>query len=104
MKELEIDLLDHWPPYSPDLNNIEVIWAIMGKRVEMMKPKSIEDLEKIVIEVWNNITFKTNNGLVDGITDIVMEKMYDLQKKPVRKAVIFKKLTIPFIYFFLNFN
>lgn len=45
LKELEIDLLDHWPPYSPDLNNIEVIWAIMGKRVEMMKPKSIQKVQ-----------------------------------------------------------
>ena len=69
LKELDIDLLDNWPPYSPDLNIIEVIWAIMGKRVEMLQPKTIEDLRRIVIEVWDKITFKTINGLVDGITD-----------------------------------
>ena len=69
LKELDIDLLDNWPPYSPDLNIIEVIWAIMGKRVEMLQPKTIEDLQRIVIEVWDKITFKTINGLVDGITD-----------------------------------
>lgn len=53
LKELDIDLLDNWPPYSPDLNIIEVIWAIMGKRVEMLQPKTIEDLRRIVIEVWD---------------------------------------------------
>lgn len=36
LKELGIDVLD-WPPYSPDLNVIEVIWAIMEARIEKKK-------------------------------------------------------------------
>lgn len=38
LQELEIDLLQGWPPFSPDLNIIEVIWATMEKNVEVFQP------------------------------------------------------------------
>lgn len=34
---LEIPFIDDWPPYSPDLNVIEVVWAIMKKRIQKKK-------------------------------------------------------------------
>ena len=38
LKELGVNLLKDWPPFSPDLNIIEVVWAIMESRVEMRNP------------------------------------------------------------------
>ena len=67
LNELDIKLLQDWPPYSPDLNIIEVVWAIMENRVEMQNPKTINDLERIIQDVWENLTYQTINGLVNGI-------------------------------------
>ena len=67
LKELEIDLLPDWPPYSPDLNIIEVKWAIMERRVEIHQPKTIDDLKIIISKVWEELTWQTINGLVNGI-------------------------------------
>ena len=67
LKELEIKLLENWPPYSPDLNIIEVVWAIMENRVEVKGPNSIDGLKKVVRDVWDSLSNQTINGLVDSI-------------------------------------
>ena len=63
MEYLDIKLLD-WPPYSPDLNVIEIIWAIMEKRVEEQNPQTFEDLKRVVQAVWNELSLTTINGLI----------------------------------------
>lgn len=42
LSELAIKVFDDWPPYSPDLNIIETVWAIMKTRIEKKNPKSME--------------------------------------------------------------
>ena len=69
LKELGIDLLKDWPPYSPDLNIIEVVWAIMKVRVEQREPKDLDELKNILIEVWNDLAWPTINGLVSSMKD-----------------------------------
>ena len=54
LQELQIDLLPDWPPYSPDLNIIEVSRAIMERRVETYQPKTIEELIYVIREVWDD--------------------------------------------------
>ncbi|KAH0792611.1 Transposable element Tc3 transposase [Histomonas meleagridis] len=68
LNELEINILKDWPPYSPDLNIIEVVWAIMETRVEALQPKTINDLVKIVKDVWEALQWQTINGLVMSIS------------------------------------
>lgn len=53
LKELGIEVLD-WFPYSPDLNVIDVVWAIMEKKIEKYHPDSIDDLKRIIQEVWDD--------------------------------------------------
>lgn len=64
MSNLDIHILPRWPPYSPDLNIIETVWAIMKRRVEKENPKTISDLKKVISDVWKNLSFQTINALV----------------------------------------
>ena len=67
LKELGISILGDWPPYSPDLNIIEVVWAIMEARIELLCPKSLEDLKISILETWSKLSFETINGLVSSM-------------------------------------
>ena len=76
-----------WPPYSPDLNPIEHVWAELKKLVYKLYPelysmKGPEDaiLEKIksaVYMAWEQISDKFLYGLIDSMQERV---------KAVRKA------------------
>ena len=46
-----IQCLD-FPPYSPDLNPIENLWADLARRVETFQCDSMEELQDIVAEQW----------------------------------------------------
>lgn len=64
MENLDIHILQGWPPYSPDLNIIETVWAIMKRRIQLQRPKSIDQLKKICLEVWDGISLEIIHGLV----------------------------------------
>lgn len=53
--KLNILSLPSWPSNSPDLSPIENIWSIWKERVYAKKPKTLESLEEIALEVWNNL-------------------------------------------------
>jgi hypothetical protein len=46
-----IQLMD-FPPYSPDLNPIEHLWADLARRVEKRPARTMEELQDIVAEEW----------------------------------------------------
>jgi transposase/uncharacterized coiled-coil protein SlyX len=41
-----------FPPYSPDLNPIENLWADLARRVEKFQCETMEELQDIVAEEW----------------------------------------------------
>jgi hypothetical protein len=41
-----------FPPYSPDLNPIEHLWADLARRVEQFQCDTTEELQDIVAEEW----------------------------------------------------
>ena len=58
-----VSVLD-FPPYSPDLNPIENLWADMDKRMASKPAESKEELEKQVAEVWAETTRDACSKLV----------------------------------------
>ena len=55
LKSKKIQLL-YWPGNSPDLNPIEHVWNILGKKMEDRKPKSLKELEERLKEEWVKIS------------------------------------------------
>ena len=51
----KINLIDEWPPNSPDLFVIENLWAILKKRIIKRKPNTIEEIKEILVEEWDNL-------------------------------------------------
>ena len=49
--EKSIKVID-WPPYSPDLNPIENIWAIMKQKLEGRKFATITSLKNELYKIW----------------------------------------------------
>lgn len=41
-----------WPPYSPDLNPIENLWAILKQRVHKTSSSNIHELENKLKTIW----------------------------------------------------
>lgn len=60
----ELDLME-WPPQSPDLNPIELLWEELDRRVRNLKPTSLPDLWKCLKEAWDNIQPQTLQKLVE---------------------------------------
>ena len=61
-------LLSGWPPNSPDLSPIEMMWAIIKFRInsykEIDRPKTVEDLKKAIQKEWDSISIEVVNKLV----------------------------------------
>lgn len=55
-KNNRINLLDYWPPYSPDLNMIETLWARLSKVVKDRAPFGVQELRQFVIAEFEAIS------------------------------------------------
>jgi transposase len=62
-----------WPSYSPDLNPIENLWAIVKRNVEKRMPKNLGELEEFMVEEWDRIPESTLKHLVDSMRGRCLE-------------------------------
>ena len=68
-----LDVLDQagaktvlWPPYSPDMNPIENVWAILKQRLSKrkVKPQTEDELWAAIEEEWNALDLETIRNCV----------------------------------------
>ena len=45
-----------WPPYSPDLNPMEIMWAILKQKLSIKNTSTLEDLKDAVCSAWRTIS------------------------------------------------
>jgi transposase len=60
-----------WPPQSPDLNPIELLWEELDRNIHNCCPSSKEDMWKVLQESWNNISPETINKLIARMPRLV---------------------------------
>ena len=55
-----------WPAFSPDLNPVENIWAILSHSVYANGKQydNVADLKTAIFQAWDNVTFDTIAHLV----------------------------------------
>ncbi len=56
-----------WTPFSPDLNPIENLWAILGRKTRERKPQNEYQLFQILTEAWESMDKGILNNLVDSL-------------------------------------
>ena len=53
--KLNNKLIPKWPPNSPDLSAIEIIWGIIKQMMILFPPKTMSGLKRIIKMVWDSI-------------------------------------------------
>lgn len=63
-----VNVMD-WPPYSPDMNAIEHMWDILGRRLQQRVPQPVTraQLGAALVDEWNNIPQYQINRLVNSM-------------------------------------
>jgi transposase len=73
--ERNIKTMSH-PPYSPDLNPIEKVWAWMKADIGQTTHLNIEHLIKAIVKKWNSMTLEYQNSLIDRHMRVI-KQVYD---------------------------
>ncbi|WKY05771.1 hypothetical protein Q1695_006179 [Nippostrongylus brasiliensis] len=66
MREKGVRTLD-WPPESPDLNPIELVWGNMKQHIRKQKVTNVEELKKAAKTYWRGLTPEMCCKYVSGI-------------------------------------
>jgi transposase len=70
-KEYGITLLPDYPPYSPELNPIELVWSRMTQLVNGQSPTSPEELHNAIEHAWNDISQSYIQSLIDRLPSVL---------------------------------
>ncbi|GFT75972.1 transposable element Tcb2 transposase [Trichonephila clavipes] len=71
MLEAETIQRMEWPACSPDLNPIEHVWDMLGRRIaaQPRPPATVRDLEIALLEEWNSIPQSLIDNLIASMTN-----------------------------------
>lgn len=64
-----------WPAYSPDINPIENLWAILARKVYTNGRQfdDIESLKKTILESWQQIELEMCQNLINSMKNRIFE-------------------------------
>ncbi|GFU90452.1 transposable element Tcb2 transposase [Trichonephila clavipes] len=74
MLEAETIQRMEWPAFSPDLNPIEHVWDMLGRRIAARPrpPATVRDLEIALLEEWNSIP----QSLIDNLIASMANRLF----------------------------
>lgn len=61
-----VNVLDPWPPYSPDLNMIELLWPRLNALVAQRHPNTVVELKQAISESWKSISQDEIDAIAHG--------------------------------------
>lgn len=61
------NIIQSWPPNSPDLNPIENFWLLLKRSVEELEPQTIEELINVSFDTWENYEVDDIHNLIDSV-------------------------------------
>jgi hypothetical protein len=64
LNSVGLDYISDWPARSPDLSPIENLWALLQRAVDRRGPADEAELERFVVEEWNNFDQEMINRMV----------------------------------------
>ena len=67
-----VKLID-WPSYSPDLNPIENVWALMKRKISGRKFTSMNSLKNELYKIWADIEIETIEKIWMSIYDRIQD-------------------------------
>lgn len=78
LRKNSIQVLEGWPPHSPDLNPIENWWSWLKKRISKVVSQNIEKNDKNAELVWNEVKkgcADTSPSLLDSYVDAFLSRL-----------------------------
>lgn len=63
-----IQVIEHWPSNSPDLNPIENVWSEMKEHVEKVQPSNEAELREAIRTAWEDLDLDHTRHLMNSMS------------------------------------
>ena len=67
--KIDGEIIPRWPPNSPDLSAIVLIWSIIKEMLKIFPPKNIDELKSTIKIIWDSIPNDMCKNIIDHISD-----------------------------------
>ena len=68
----QANLLNHWPPNSPDLNPIENLWGILKTQIRALGPRNAAEMKNCLEIIWDSL----DQSMIDRLVQSFRYRIY----------------------------